>query len=112
MADDKAQAFFILNEDDVIEQKVAQVLGKLFHSANPSSHHNAEELGRKLGASFSLQNQVANAMRFQIEDMVKSEICNHLRMDSYLDPHHENLHIRLSYKGNGVTQQTINLRRY
>ena len=112
MENDKAKAFFILNDDDVIDRKVADAIERMFTGHHPNAMRNQETLGKELVSNWMVSNTIASRLMSDMQQLVLNEITNNLRLDTYLDPHHENLHIRLTYKGNGVTQQTINLRRY
>lgn len=110
MENDKAKAFFILNDDDVIERKIGDAIERLFTGHHPNAMRNQETLGRELVSNWMVSNTIHDRLMPQMQQMVMHEICTNLRMDTYLDPHYNNLHIRLSYKGNDVTQQIIRLR--
>lgn len=112
MADDKAQAFFILNDEDVIDRKIAASVHKLFMGYEVQQMNNQRDLGNALFNNYAVQNRIKDYLLPFIEDTFVQNLVANLRMETYLDPHHENLHIRLSYKSHPVTQQTINLRRY
>jgi hypothetical protein len=112
MGNDKAKAFFILNEDDVIDRKIADAIEKMFTGHHPNAMRNQETLGKELVSNWMVSNTISSRLMPDIQQMVLNEITNNLRMETYLDPHYENLHIRLTYKGSGVTQQTVKLRRY
>jgi hypothetical protein len=112
MENDKAKAFFILNEDDVIDRKVGDAIERLFTGHHPNAMRNQETLGRELVSNWQVSNTIASRLMPNFQQMVMDEICTNLRMDTYIDKYQQLLHIRLSYKGNGVTQQSINLRGY
>jgi hypothetical protein len=112
MEDDKAKAFFILNEDDVIDRKIADAIERMFTGPHPNAMRNKETLGKELVSNWQVSHTISSRLTPDIQQLVMNEITNNLRIDTYLDPHYENLHIRLAYKGNSVSQQTINLRRY
>lgn len=110
MENDKATAWLTLADADAVENKVVDVIRQLLDGSTEESRQNLNDLGTRLGQSFTMSNMILNNLQQQIQNMLRDEICNNLRMESYLDPHHRNLHIRLHYRGNGVTHQTINLR--
>ena len=112
MENDKAQAFFILNEEDAIDRKIAASVHKLFMGYEPQQMNNQRDLGNALFNNYAVQNRIKDYLLPFIEDMFMKNLVANLRMETYLDPHHQNLHLRLSYKGNAVTQQTINLREF
>lgn len=110
MENDKATAWLTLADADAVEQKVVDVIRQLLEGGTQESRQNLNDLGSRLGYSYTLANMVFNNLQQQIQSMLQNEICNNLRMDMYIDQYNQNLHVRLNYKGNGVTQQTINLR--
>ena len=112
MADDKAQAFFILNDEDVIDRKIAASIYKLFMGYEVQQMNNQRDLGNALFNNYAVQNRIKDYLLPFIEDTFVQNLVANLRMETYLDPRQEHLHIRLSYKSQPVTQQTINLRGY
>ncbi len=112
MQDDKAKAFFILSDADAIDRKIAASVHKLLVGYEVQQMNNQRDLGNALFNNFAVQNRIKDYLLPFIEDTLVQNLVANLRMETYLDPHHENLHIRLSYKSQSVSQQTVNLRRY
>lgn len=108
MGNDKATAWLTLADADAVDKRVLDIIARALHGYNVDNMDNQKQLGMALLMNFAVNQHLRGLML----DTLMQEITTNLRMDTYLDPHHQNLHIRLTYKGNGVTQQTVNLRRY
>ncbi len=112
MGNDKATAWLTLADADAVDTRVLSVLDRALFGYTGHSLDNQQRLGTALLDNYVVQTKLNGMTQYRMEDIIRNELCNHLRIDTHLDPHHMNLHIRLAYKSTSVSQQTINLRRY
>ena len=110
MENDKAKAFFILNEDDVIDRKVGDALERLFTGHHPNAMRNQETLGKELVSNWQVSNTIRSRLMPDIQQMVMDEVCSNMRMDTYVDRYQDVIRIRLTYKNSTITEQAINIR--
>lgn len=112
MENDKAKAFFILNDDDVIERKIGDAIERLFTGHHPNAMRNQETLGKELFSNWNVSNAIQSRLMPDMAELVRREICNNVRMDTYMDSYQNLLRIRLAYKNETFAEQAINLRSY
>ena len=109
MTDGKAKAFFILSEADAIEQKVVDVLVKLFDLTNPSAHFNIDALAQRLGNNFSMQNAVANSLIPQVRSMIGQEMIANFRVEHYYEKWNHTAGYRIRYGSTVIQTEQIRI---
>lgn len=112
MENDKAKAFFILNDDDVIERRIGDAIERLFTGHHPNAMRNQETLGRELVSNWMVSNAIRSRLMPEMQQMVMDEVVANMHMETYVDKYQDVLRIRLAYKNQTVSEQAINLRGY
>ena len=112
MENDKAQTFFILNDDDVIKKRVGQAIGEMFIGFATNQMDNQRDLGNALVNNYAVQHRIKTFMEPFMEEMLIRNLKTHLRVDfhpSFID---NDLHYRVVYGAHLIQQEKINLRGY
>jgi hypothetical protein len=112
MEDAKATAWLTLADADAVEQKVLTAMAKAFFGYNVDNMENQKQLGYALLNNFAVQNHLKAQLLDMMQHVVKDEICNKLNLESYYDRIQQLVHLRVTYQGNPVATQAINLRGY
>ena len=103
MENDKATAWLTLADADAVEAKVIDVLNKAFEGDHPHVRNNRDELARRLASSFQLQIAVASYITPQVQQMIRDDIRNNLRVEHYYEQWNRTAGYRIRY-GNDVIQ--------
>ncbi len=109
MENDKATAWLTLADADAVEQKVVDIVNRLFGADNQFARNNSDELARRLSHSFHLQNAVANYVLPQVRSLIAEEMRINFKVDHYYDQWNRTAGYRILYGSNVIAQQQIKL---
>lgn len=104
MENDKAKAFFILNGDDVVEQKVAATVHKMFIGYDGRQLDNQRELGAMLLGNMGVRGDLRGLLATIVNDAIRESLKQNLRVDHYYEQYNRTAGYRIRY-GNDVIQQ-------
>lgn len=109
MADDKAKAFFILNEDDVIDRAVADAIERSFTGWKAHALRNQETLGNHLINNMAVQGSLRNLITPLVNDAIREALKQNLRVDHYYEQYNRTAGYRIRYGSDIIQQEQIKI---
>ena len=109
MENDKATAWLTLADADAVEQKVVDIVNRLFGADNQFARNNSDELARRLSHSFHLQNAVANHVLPQVRTLIAEEVRMNFKIEHYYESWNRTAGYRVRYGSNVIQTEQIKL---
>lgn len=109
MENGKATAWLTLADADAVEQKVLDVLNRVFGGDITQSTANRDALAQRLAGSFYLQNAVANYIRPEINNMLRDGLKNNLKVEHYYEQWNRVAGYRIRYGDTTIQQEQIKI---
>lgn len=109
MENDKAAAWLTLADADAVEQKVIDVIRQLLEGNTEESRQNLNDLGNRLGTSYTMSNMILNSLQPQISNMIRDSIMQNFRVEHYYETWNRTAGYRIRYGSNVIQQEQIKL---
>lgn len=108
MENDKATAWLTLADADAVEDKVIDVLNKLFGDG-VGSNSNVDGLAQRIAHSFVIQNTIAGYLRPQIQGMIKDAVTQNFKIDHYYESWNRTAGYRIRYGDHVIQTEQIKI---
>lgn len=109
MENDKAAAWLTLADADAVEQKVIDVIRQLLEGNTEESRQNLNDLGTRLGYSFTLANMIFNSLQPQINNMIRDGLTQNFKIDHFYEPYNRTAGYRIRYGDRVIQTEQIKL---
>lgn len=109
MENDKAVAWLTLADADAVENKVVDVIRQLLDGSTEESRQNLNDLGNRLGTSYTLSNMIFNNLRPQIQGMIKDAVTQNFKIDHYYESWNRTAGYRIRYGDHVIQTEQIKI---